>query len=423
MAHAYLGLGYSGLGESELSAESTRKAWLLRNRVSDRERFFIDWTYDRQVTGNLEKAFHTLELWAQTYPRNAETDPQDLMAGLSAKGTARWERVIEQAKNTIAERPDVVFGYQNLKDSYFFLDRFDEAESVLQQGSARKMETPDYLVFAYNIAFLKGEKEQMDRAVALAKGKRSTEHWLVNSEALVSARSGQLQQARQLSSRAMSLAQQEGAGEVPAMYQAVHAVWEALYGNTTEAKKNAAAALALSNGRDVEYAAALALGFVDDRSRSEAVAANLEKRFPEDTFARLTYVPVLRALSSLNRGRPTESIEQLQTALPYELAVNGLDVLLYLGGLHSAYVRGEAFLAAQRYAEAAAEFQKIINHRGIVGLDPIGALAELQLGRAYAASGDKPKAKAAYLAFLTLWKDADPDVPILKSAKAEYGRL
>ena len=184
------------------------------------------------------------------------------------------------------------------------------------------------------------------------------------------------------------------------------------------------AALALSNGRDVQYMGALALGLSGDSSQSQPLADDLEKRFPEDTFAKFTYVPVLRALSALANGKPTDGVELLQIALPYELAVNGLNFNhFYLGGLHSAYVRGEALLAAHRYAEAAAEFQKILDHRGIVGADPIGALAHWQLGRAFALSGDKAKAKAAYEAFLALWKAADQDIPILKLAKAEYARL
>ena len=183
-------------------------------------------------------------------------------------------------------------------------------------------------------------------------------------------------------------------------------------------------ALELSDGRDVEYMAALALGLSGGFSRSETLAGDLEKRFPEDTFAKFTYVPVLRGLTALKRGKPADSVERLQGALRYELAANGLTFNhAVLGGLHSAYVRGEAFFAAHLYAEAAAEFQKILDHRGIVGLDPIGALAHWQLGKAFALSGDKTKAKAAYEAFLALWKDADPDIPILKSAQAEYARL
>jgi tetratricopeptide (TPR) repeat protein len=135
-------------------------------------------------------------------------------------------------------------------------------------------------------------------------------------------------------------------------------------------------------------------------------------------------VPVLRALSTLERGTPTDSVEQLRVALPYELAVNGLNFAhYYLGGLHSAYVRGEAFVAAHKYPEAVAEFQKILDHRGIVGLDPIGALAHVQLGRLFALSGDLARSKTAYQNFLTLWKDADSDIPILVQARAEYARL
>src|SRR4029453_5428389 len=259
--------------------------------------------------------------------------------------------------------------------------------------------------------------------VALAQGKRLAEHWVMNSQALVHARSGHAQLARQLSSRATDLALQEGRREAAATYQSAAAVWEGLYGNANEAKTKATAAFALTNGRDVEYASALALGLAGDSSRSEALADDLDKRFPEDTFVRFTYLPVLRGLSALHRGQSTESVERLQAALPYELAVNGLNVGLYLGGLHSAYIRGQAFVAAHPYAEAAAEFQKILDHRGIVGADPIGALAHLQLGRTFALAGDKVKAKLAYGDFLTLWKDADSDVPILVQAKAEYARL
>jgi eukaryotic-like serine/threonine-protein kinase len=420
-AYAHLGLNYTAIGEGALARENTIKAWQLRDRASDPEKFFIDFNYYREVTGNLEKAYQTLELWAQTYPRTMDDpNPRRLMAGLSAKATGRWDTVIEQAKNDLVDRPNSVFPYINLADGYFYLDRFDEAEKVLQQASARKL--PKQLVLAYNIAFLKAETEQLSEVVALAKGKRSWEHRVANSEALVSARSGQLQQARQLSSRAVNLAQQEGEREAAATYRAVQAVWEALYGNATEARRNTTASLALSNGRDVEYTVALALEFAGD-SRSEVLAADLERRFPEDTFVKFTYVPVLRALAALNRGRPNDSLEQLQITLPYELAVNGLDINLFLGGLHSAYVRGEAFVAERRYTEAAAEFQKILDHRGLVGLDPIGALAHLQLGGAYALAGDKAKAKAAYQAFLALWKDADSDIPILKQAKAEFARL
>ena len=424
IAHASLGLLYSGVGESVLSAQSTARAWQLRDRVSERERFFIDFTYDRQVTGNLEKAYQTLELWLRTYPRGEEPNAMSLLSGLSTHGTGRFERAIEASQKEIAANPDFGIGYGSLATSYFLLDRFEEAERALQRATEHKLEDSILLVIRYNIAVLKGDKNQMDRIVALAKGKRGAEHSVANLEALALARSGRLTLARQSSSRAMDLAGQEGGRETAASYQAARAVWESVCGNAAEARKNAIAALELSNGRDVEYAAGLALALSGDVSRSQPLADDLEKRFPEDTFAKFTYVPVLRALSALERGKPKDSVEQLQVALPYELAVNGLNFNhFYLGGLHSAYVRGEALLAAHRYAEAAAEFQKILDHRGIVGADPIGALAHVQLGRAFVLSGDKIKAKAAYQDFLTLWKDADPDIPILEQAQAEYAKL
>ncbi len=424
LGYANLGLSYGNIGESVLSAESATKAWQLRDRASEREKFFIDFSYDRDVTGNLEKAYQTLEMWLQTYPRGAAPPrPQVLLGGISTNGTGRFERAIEAGQKDVTVNPDDVFGYGALAHSYFFFGRFPEAESTLQRASERKLENPNLLVMRYNIAVLKGDKDQMDRVLALAKGKREAEHRLAHAEALSLARSGRLEAARRSSSRAVDLALQEGDSEGAASYRAARAVWEAICGNAAEGSGGAVAALELSKGRDVQYAAGLARALSGSSSRSEALAVDLEKRFPEDTFVKFTYAPVLRALAALGRGKPEDSVEQLQITLRYELAVNGLNFSFYLSGLHSAYVRGEAFRTAHRYPEAAAEFQKILDHRGLVGADPIGALARLRLGNAFALSGDKTRAKAAYEAFLALWKDADPDIPVLKTAKAEYARL
>jgi tetratricopeptide (TPR) repeat protein len=425
MAWANLGLDYSEIGESVLSAENATKAWQLRDRSSDPERFFIEFTYYRQVMGNLEKAYQTLELWLQTYPRGHEPpSPQQLLGGLSTNGTGRFEKAIEASQKELAADPSFRYAYHELASSYFLLDRFPEVESTLQRAFERKLEQPDLLVLRYNLAALKGDKEQMDQVVALAKGKHGAEHWVAHAEALALARAGRLQAARLSSNRAVDLALQEGERETAASYRAARAVWEVVYGNAAEGKRSATEALELSKGREVHYAAGLALAFSGESSRSEALAGDLEKRFPEDTFVKFTYAPVLHASVALVRGKPADSVERLQIALKYELAANGLNFNhFYLGGLHSAYVRGQAFVAEHRYAEAVAEFQKILNHRGLVRLDPIGALAHLQLGRTYALSGDKAKAKSANEDFLALWKDADPDIPILKQAKAEYAKL
>ncbi len=425
MAYAKLGFGHAGK-ESALSAEYATKAWLLRDRVSDRERFYIDFTYDRQVTGDLEKAYKTLELWSQTYPRRGAmlANAQDLLGGIATQGTGRFERAMEAALDGIAMEPDLPYPYVNLALAQFYTGRFPAAENTIQRATARKVQMPQLLMLQYNLAAQKGDREQMDRIAGSASGNRAVGRWIAHSEALALARSGRLRAARRSSGRAVDLALQEREREAAATFTAARAVWEALCGNSTEARTTAMAALEHSTGRDVEYAAGLALALLGSSARSEALSGDLVKRFPEDTFVKFTYVPVLRALASQGKGKFADSVEQLELTRSYELAVNGLNFpYLILGGLHSAYVRGEALVAGHRYAEAAAEFQKILDHPGLVGADPIGALAHLQLGRVFALSGDKAKAKAAYQHFLSLWKDADPDVPILKRARAEHDKL
>jgi tetratricopeptide (TPR) repeat protein len=223
--------------------------------------------------------------------------------------------------------------------------------------------------------------------------------------------------------RAIALAEQAGQRETAAIYEAAEAVCEAHFGNADRAKERARAALELAKGRDVEYAAAFAMALSGDLSESQRLAADLEKRFPEDTPVQFEYLPTLHALSALAHRAPLDAVERLQRAVPYDVAMPGTAFYGKFGGLYPAYVRGEAYLAGGRGQEAAAEFQKVLNHRGVVLADPIGALAHVHLGRAYALSGDNAKAKSAYEGFLTLWKDADPNIPILKQAKAEYAKL
>ena len=261
----------------------------------------------------------------------------------------------------------------------------------------------------------------MDREIARASG--DAQDWMSHNQALVLARSGRIGEARAMWERAIALAQQAGARETAAIYRAAAAVCEAHFGNGEAARKRARAALELGKGRDVQYAAAFALALSDDASESQRLAANLEKRFPEDTPVQFEYLPTLRALSALAHRAPLEAIERLKVAVPYDFAMPGTVFYGKFGGLYTAYVRGRACLAAGRGQEAAAEFQKVLKRRGIVLADPVGALAHLQLGRAYVVSGDKIEAQKAYQDFLALWKDADPDIPLLKQAKAEYAKL
>lgn len=427
LAHAHLALAYNAAGEAALSAESARRAWELRDRVSDYERFYIDFGFHRHVTGNLEEAYQTLQRWLQAYPRrggSGMSDPHGLLGGISTQGTGRFETTMKAGQETIDFDPDRLFGYSNLAGANYYLDRFDAAEAAIRLALERKLEDGNLRMVAYNIAAIKGDANKTDRMVALAKGNQAAERLLGQLEALALARSGRLEASRQSSKGARDLAVRMGDREVAARFQASQAVWEALCGNAEEGKRNALEALELSKSRDVEYAAALALGFAGKHSQSEAIADDLEKRFPKDTFAVYTYVPVLRGLAALRQGKPAESVEHLQDALRYQFAVNGLNFSTFsLGGLHSAYVRGEALAALRRYPEALAEYKKILDHRGLVGPDPLGALAHLQQGRVFALSGDKGNAKASYELFLDMWKDADPGVPILKLAKAEYAKL
>jgi eukaryotic-like serine/threonine-protein kinase len=417
IAYANLGLSYS---EAGLAAETTAKAYQLRERASEQERYFIEAMYYRQVTGDLEKERQVLETWAQNYPRAVEA--HGLLAGFAAQGTGRYETAIEQAKQALALNPNFIFGYANQATSYLYLERFTESADAVRQAGARKLEAPDFVVVRYYLAFLEGDEAGMEREIARAPSE-GAEDLLSDQQALVMARLGRLKEAGTLLRRAADLAEQSGQREAAAAFQTGRAVWESFYGNRAEAKRYASAALDVSRGRDVEYAAAFALARAGDLSHAQALADDLAKRFPEDTAVRFGYGPVLRGLLALDRGRPEEAIRELETALPNELHVPPLAFNLRFGGLYSAYVRGEAYLAMHRPADAAAEFQKILKHRGLVLADPVGALAHLELGRAFEMSGDSVPSKAAYEEFLRLWKDADPGIPILRQAKLEYAKL
>lgn len=424
MAYAALGQMYGDIGETSLSAENAIKAYELRDRASDEERFFISYSYDKRVTGDLKKAEQTCELWAQTYPR-VEL-PHAFLSGTISQTLGKYEKSVEEANLAIELNSDWPVVYSNLAASYIALDRMDEAEKALQRAWDRKLEMPDFFVQQYIISFLRGDSAAMEREAAEAQGKPGVEESMTNSESFVLAYSGHLKDARKMSRRAEDFAREPDRRETQAFYETDAAVWEALFGNTSTARQRAVVALNLSKGRDVEYRAALALALSGESSRSKVLTDDLERRLPEDTKVRFAYAPTLRALLALNHGELSQALEFLQAAIPYEggiLSSGGSEYLLGAGNLYSAYVRGEAYLAASQGREAATEFHKILEHRGIVISDPIGALAYLQLGRAYVLTGDRDKARTAYKDFLTIWKDSDPDIPVLKQAKAEYAKM
>jgi eukaryotic-like serine/threonine-protein kinase len=418
IAYMFLGRMYGDLGESVLSAESTQKAYELRDRSTDREKLIIAAAYDSQVTGSIEKAAQTFELMEQAYPRDVNAPGP--LSGYIYPVLGKYEKAIEQAKRTITLDPQFPFAYVNLSTAYHILGRLKEAEDTLRLASERKIEVTVLAIERYTVSFLEGDKAAMDRTAAQAKG-TPIEDWMTDQEAFVLAYSGHLRQARNLARTAADLAM-PAKREAAAQYLAGAAIWDALYGNPAEAKQSPKAALDLSHGRDVEYGAAFALVLSGDSVGAERLAGDLDKRFPEDTSVQFSYLPVLRALLALNQGQPSKAIEAL-THARYELGTPGSWYNGNFGALYPVYVRGLAYVDARKGPEAVVEFQKMVEYRGALGSDPVGALTRLQLGRAYALSGDKTKAKAAYQDFLTLWKDADPDIPIFKQAKAEYAKL
>jgi tetratricopeptide (TPR) repeat protein len=420
MALGDLGFMYWNMGQTDLAAAYTRKAYQFRDRVSDRERLWILFLYDRQVTGNLQRELQTLDLWTQTYPRDETAF--SWMGGWGTMGTGQYEKGAQAVQEALRLNPDDPFAYV-LAAHYSFLNHFPESAATLQRAAERKLEIPEFLVQRYYLAFFQGDQAGMERDIGRARGVRGLEDLMAHNQAMVLARSGRMREARSMWDRAIALAEQAGESERAAIFEAAEAVCEAHFENFPAARKHAEAALHIAKGRDVEYAAAFALAVAGDSRRAQEVARNLEERFPEDTPVQFEYLPTLRALFALAHQASLDAVARLQTARLYDMALPGTAFFAKFGGLYPVYVRGVAYLAAGQGQEAAAEFQKILDHRGIVFADPIGALAHAQLGRAYHRMGDDVKAKASYHEFLTLWASADQDLPLRLRVKAEYDKL
>jgi eukaryotic-like serine/threonine-protein kinase len=421
LAHAAVGFRYGGMGESALARQSLLKAHQLRHRASDAERFYIDTLYDRDFTGNLERERRTLETWAESYPRDPSAPT--LLAGLALSSTGQYELAIAETEKAIALEPDHTPAYVNRAHNQVRLNRLDDALLTMGRAAERKLESSSMLLIPYFVAFLKGDDDELARSAAVARKSPAEEDNISHLEALALARSGRLVDARRTSAVAVGIAERAGRGERAGLFEAGRAVWEAFYGNAAAARQSASKALALGRGRDVDFAAAFALALSGDLPQSRRLAEDLAREYPESTFVQSIYLPTLRALSSLNAHDPAAAIQALQPASRYDLALGGVGFIGRFGGLYPIYVRGLAYLAARQPADAVAEFQRIVDHPGIVLMDPMGALARLQLARALALSGDTVKAKSVYDDLLALWKDADPGIAIIAQARTEYARL
>jgi eukaryotic-like serine/threonine-protein kinase len=411
VAYAALGNAYSNLSEMGLAAGNMKQAYELRGRVSDPERFYIESHYFHFVTGDLEEARRVYEIWAQTYPR--EVGPRTNLAVLYSF-LGNYEKSLAMATEAVRISPESQ-NYANLVDAFIFLNRLDQARITAAEAQSKKLDSPALRVYLYVVAFLQNDDAGMQQQVAWAAREPGVEDTLLSNEADTAAYSGHLQKARDFSRRASFSAEHAEEKETAASYEVNAALREALFGNAREARKRSEAALSLSADRETQYGVALALAFAGDGPGAEALAHHLAEQFSEDVGVQYCYLPTIRALLALGHNDSSKAIELLQAATPYELGT--------AGSLYPVYVRGEAYLAAHQGSEAAIEFQKVLDHRGIVQNGPIGALGHLDLARAHILQGDIAKSRAAYQNFLTLWKDADPDIPVLKQAKAEYAKL
>jgi len=412
LAYRALGAVYGNLFQTDRMRLNISKAYELREKVSERERFYIEANYYWEGTGELEKAIPAYELWRQTYPTDYSLYVQ---LGVIYTRLGNLGKALEEARESVRLEPNSGINYTNLCFGYINLNQLDEAEAVVKQAEERKLENEGLLRARYALAFLKGDTAQMAHTVSAAMGRPGTEDQLLDAQANTEAWHGRLKDARQLTRRAMSSAEQNDAKERAAGYEAWTALGEVESGMREEARSDAYAAIKLASNRDVSERVALALALAGDTAAAEKLAAELDRTFPLDTLVQRYRLPAISAAVALQHKDPKRAVELLQVTGPIELGENGEFSPIYL--------RGEAYLMLRDGNAAAAEFQKFIDHRGRVGNFPWGALARLQLARACALSGDKTKAKTAYEDFFTLWKDADPDIPILKQAKAEYAKL
>jgi tetratricopeptide (TPR) repeat protein len=412
VAYARLGQSYANIGESALSIENTQKAFERRDRCSELEKLYIETHYYDIVSGEMDKGLEAYELWQRTYPRDS-IPTNNLAVGYESIG--KWERALTKAQETMRLDPNSSFSHNALSMAYLGLNRLAESKVIRQEEVQKKVDAASDHSDLYIFAFLDGNAAGMQHEVEWAKG-RQDEYVVVEAAAGVAASSGKMGEARASYQQAVDLARREKLEESAATTLAREAIDEAEVGNSKAARDDASKALSRSRARIALLVAGRALSLAGEAKEAEAIAQELVREYPVDTLINAVHVPLIRAGVALNQGNPAKAIELLQPAAPYEFG-------LVAGGRPN-YLRGLAYLKLRQGKEAAAEFQKILDHRGICALSlPTCTLTHLQLGRARAEAGDAGGARTAYQDFFALWKDADPDIPVLKEAKTEYAKL
>jgi tetratricopeptide (TPR) repeat protein len=386
-----------------------KKAFELKDRASEREKLYISAHYYEMVTGEQQRAIEVYESWKETYPRDC-TPSENLSNRYTESG--QFEKALSNANESLRLNPKDVFAYQHAVGAYEKLDRYDEAKAVAEQAIAQNADFLGIHVSLYEIAFIRGDDAGMQRQIAWGAGKQ--EDWLMLfPQGMADYALGRVHRARETLTRATGLAEQHGLKAAAADLRAEMSVEEAGLGNLQEARTGAEQALASSSAdRDTKTSAAVALALAGDTSRAEKIVDDVAKDFPLDSLLNNVVLPTARAIVELQRKNPTRAIALLEAAKPYGVS-----------DFESIYIRGAAYLQAHNGASAAAEFQKILDHRGVSPLEVAYALARLGLGRALVLEGQTAKARTTYQDFLAFWKDADPDIPVLKQAKEEYDKL
>jgi len=417
MAYLLLAESYQPQGELALAAENTRKAYDLRERTSDHEKLSIEVFYEIVVMGNLETARRSCELIAQTYPHDESVQIYLWYIYLICGDYARADAA---AKRAFEINPDSSNNYVSLMYCDQYLGRLDQAKAAAEQSRAKKLNSPWYPLILYVVDFLQNDPAGMAQQAAATVGIPGVEDQMFFVESDTAADHGKFGQARELARRAADSARRAQENETAAEYAGHNSVREALVGLAEVAKEDAQSALKSIKGKHGEGFSAIAFALAGDMTDANRAIEDLTKRFPQDTVVQTRYLPMARSALALNSGNAQAALDALTAAAPYELGHTNED---FTFAVYPVYFRGQAYLAEKNGDAAAAEFQKILDHAGVVGNEPIGALAHLGLGRAYSLSGNTVKAKTEYQDFLTLWKDADPDIPLLTQARAEYAKL
>ena len=422
MAYANLGNSYAALGETSLAEENIRKAYELRERVSQSEKFFIEFNYNWFATGDLERVRQTFKLWAQTYPRDSAARG---MGSWIYAALGKYDKALEEVREARRLDPTLSVVYGVLVHRYLLLNRLDEARTTAEEAQAKNLDSPVLRFGLYRLAFLQNDAEAMAEQVSWSAGKPRLEDVLLANEADTAAYSGQLGKAG-----CFPIGQSlPPSGPKPRRRRPVTRLMPRCGKPSLAMPPKPASGPGLRSGFrgagmcDVErgWLWSLAATGPWDQAQIETLVDDLARRFPEDTVVQFNYLPTIRAQLALNRNDPLKGIQTLQSAVPYDLGIP--PSWAFSHALYPVYLRGQAYLALHKGSEAAAEFQKILDHRGVVFNEPIGALAHLGLARAYSLTGDTAKARTKYQDFLALWKDADPDLPVLKQARGDYAKL